>query len=99
MLIGIIYAYSEPCQTFEMERFATIITGFQSLTIFTKRSIFERLAGFRMHFWIKLNGYTVWIPFTEKLPSKQNNIPKQKIGFKERSTNLTIRQGTSRIHP
>ena len=29
-------AYSEPCQTSKMERFAKIIIGFQSLTIFTK---------------------------------------------------------------
>ena len=34
-------AYSEICQTSEMERFAKIISGFYSLTFFTKRSILD----------------------------------------------------------
>ena len=34
-------AYSEPCQTSKMERFAKIINSFQPLTTFAKRSILD----------------------------------------------------------
>ena len=34
-------AYSEPCQTAKMERFARIANGFKSLNIFKKRAILD----------------------------------------------------------
>ena len=34
-------AYSEPCEASEEERFAKIVTGFEPLTIFAKRSMLD----------------------------------------------------------
>ena len=39
-------AYSEPFQTYKMERFAKIVNNFQPLTIFTNRSILDIWEGY-----------------------------------------------------
>ena len=36
-----IEAYSEPCQTVKMDRFAKIVNGFKPFTIFVKRSVLD----------------------------------------------------------
>ena len=39
-------AYSQPCQTSEMERFVKIVNNFQLLTIFAKHSILDISEGY-----------------------------------------------------
>ena len=41
MCISIPSAYSEPCQTSKMERFAKIVKSFSPLGIFAKHSIWD----------------------------------------------------------
>ena len=102
--VFITQAYSEPCQTSKIERFAKIVNVFQPLTTFAKRTILDvwqgseypsELVYLLWHLFIKLLLPSIFVAFgiTKKLQKKGGYV-----AILSRGTRLIFFKSAPRIN-